>query len=182
MRADRGGAVRQRGLTKASKLHVADRRVEATVEERAMKRDHLECALDLRRADLDPELLAAPLTVQHASRIMIYGGNESECPYDHSALRPRHMERFLDPAVKVAQAIKHFEHDWRSLHRILSGVRRALERGQVLFRRGLERATAIPEKVEYLSLIDFAFDGCASIAARNTYPILVNGDISIDKC
>ncbi len=86
-----------------------------------MKRDHLERVLDLRRADLDPELLAAPLTVRHASRLMMGGGNDSECPNDHFALHPRHMERFLDPAVKVAQAFKHFEHEWRSLHRILSG-------------------------------------------------------------
>jgi hypothetical protein len=86
-----------------------------------MKRDHLERALDHLRVDLDPELFAAPLTVQHANRLMMDGGNNRECPYNPSNLHPRHMERFLDPAVKVAQAIKHFEHEWRNLHRILSG-------------------------------------------------------------
>src|SRR5260370_42222722 len=109
-----------------------------------MKRDHLERALDLRRADLDPELLAAPLTVRHASRLMMDGGNDSECPNDHSALHPRHMECFLDPAVKVAQAYR--------------------------------------TRVAKLASDTIWFDVCASVAARNTYPILVNGDISIDKC
>jgi len=86
-----------------------------------MKRDHLERALDHWRAAPDPQLFGASLTAQHASRLITYGGDD-ECSYDPSVLHPRYMERFPDPAVEVAQAIKHFEHERRSLHRIISGV------------------------------------------------------------
>ena len=40
---------------------------------------------------------------------------------DHRERALDHLRVDLDPELFAAQAIKHFEHEWRNLHRILSG-------------------------------------------------------------
>jgi hypothetical protein len=49
-------------------------------------------------------------------------------------------------------------------------IQAAWERGQVLFQEDLARATANPEEMEYLSMIDFAEDCYAAADARKAYP------------
>ena len=49
-------------------------------------------------------------------------------------------------------------------------VKTAWEKGQILFRQDLARATSNPEEMEYLSMIDFAVDCYAYVTARNAYP------------
>lgn len=135
-----------------------------------MRRDKLEHALDLLRADLDPEVFAAALTVRHMRRLIAYGGSDFGHPDDDSALHPHHLERFLARAVETAQKNKRFEHEWRRLQQAFPSMRVAWEQGQVLFQRDIARATSDPEEMEYLSMIDFAVDCYAYITAWNTYP------------
>ena len=135
-----------------------------------MRRDHLEQALDLRRADLDPEIFAAALVVRHIRMLITHGGSDSGRPDDDDALHPHHLEPFLARAVEMAQRSKRFEFDWRRLQQAFPHIRAAWEQGQALFRQSLACAMSNPEEMEYLSMIDFAVDCYAEVAAKKTYP------------
>ena len=135
-----------------------------------MTSDDLEDYLDLRRADIDPEQFAAAIAVQHIRRLIAAGGGRVEPPDEQEALSPHHLEAFLACAVETSKRTKRFEQEWRQLQRLVSHIQAAWERGQMLFQEDLARATANHEVMEYLSMIDFAEDCYAAVAARRTYP------------
>jgi len=126
--------------------------------------------LDLRRTDLDPELFAAAVAVHYLRRLIAAGGGSVERPDEEEALSPHHLEAFLARAVETAKRTKRFEQEWRRLQRLVPQIQAAWERGQALFQEDLARATANPEEMEYLSMIDFAEDCYAAVDARRTYP------------
>ncbi len=135
-----------------------------------MRRDHLEHALDLHSADIDPEMFAAALAVQHIRRLIVNGGSEFGRLDLDAAFYPQDLERFLARAVETVQRIKRFEHEWRRLQQTFPPMKEAWEKGQVLFQEALSRATDNQEDMEYLSQIDFAVECYASVSAWNTYP------------
>jgi len=135
-----------------------------------MKRDTLHDCLDLRRADLDLELFAAALAVQHIRRLIAAGGSEFGRPDDEETLHRDHLEVILARAVEIAHTTGRFEQEWRRLQRLMPSLQVAWERGQTLFREALARATRNEEDMGYLSQIDFAVDCYASLSARNAYP------------
>ncbi len=126
--------------------------------------------LDLRQADLDPELFAAALAVQHIYGLIASGGSESGRPGDEGALLPNHIEAFLARAVETAHKTRRFEQEWCRLQRLVSQIQAAWKKGQALFQEALARATSNEEDLGYLSQIDFAVDCYAYISALNTYP------------
>jgi len=136
----------------------------------SMKRNDLQHALDLRRADLDPELFAAAVAVQHIHRLIVAGGGSVERPDEEEALSPHHLEAFLARAVETAKRTKRFELEWCKLHRLVPHIQAAWERGQALFQEDVVRATSNPMEMEYLSQIDFALDCYAEVRARRAYP------------
>jgi len=135
----------------------------------SMKCTDLQCALDLRQEDLDPEMFAAAVAVQYMRRLIATGGNG---PYrlDEEALSPHHLEAFLVRAVEAAHMSRRFEQEWCQLHQLMPQILTAWERGQALFQEDVVRATRNPEEMEYLSMIDFAEDCYAAVDARKTYP------------
>ena len=135
-----------------------------------MKSDDLEDCLDLRRADLDPDLFAAAVALHSIRRLIATGGGRVERPDEQEALSPHHLEAFLARAVETSKKTKRFEQEWRRLHRLVPYIHAAWERGQALFQEDLARATANPEEMEYLSMIDFVEDCYAAVDARRTYP------------
>ncbi len=135
-----------------------------------MQRDSLEHSVDLRRADIDPELFAAALAVQHVHRLIVYGGSRFGRAGDEDALHPDHLKAFLARAVETAHRTKHFEPEWRELHRMVPGITIAWEHGRVLFQEALTHAMSDEEELGYLSEIDFAVDCFAYVSAHNTYP------------
>jgi len=46
----------------------------------SMRSDDLQRCLDLRRADLDPDLFAAALAVQNIRRLIVAGGGSNDRP------------------------------------------------------------------------------------------------------
>ena len=135
-----------------------------------MTSDDLQDCLDLRRADIDPELFAAALAVQHIRRLIAAGGNGARHPDEEEALSPHYFEAFLARASETAHKTWYFEQEWRRPERLAPQIQAAWERGQVLFQEDLASATANPEEMEYFSLIDFAVDCYAAVDARRTYP------------
>jgi len=135
-----------------------------------MKRDTLHDCLDLRRADLDPELFAAGLAVQHVRNLIAAGGSEFGRPDDEETVHLDHLKGFLARAVETAHKTGRFEQEWRGLQRLMPSLRVAWERGQTLFQEALTHATSNEEDMGYLSQIDFAVDCVAYLSARNTYP------------
>jgi hypothetical protein len=119
-----------------------------------------------RAADLDPEIFAAALAVQHVRSLIANGGSRSGWP----DLPPHCLEAFLSRAVETAQKTKYFEREWRRLQRVFPHVKDAWEKGQTSFQKDLIRVADNPEEMEYLSLIDFAVDCYAYVSARNEYP------------
>jgi len=135
-----------------------------------MQRDSLERYIDLRRADIDPELFAAALAVQHVCRLIAQGGSRFGRAGDEDALHPDDLEVFLTRAMETAHKPWHFEWEWRELHQMIPGITLAWEQGQVLFQEALTHAMSDEEQLGYLSEIDFAVDCFAFVSARNTYP------------
>ena len=135
-----------------------------------MRSDVREDCLDLRRADLDPEQFAAAVAVHSIRRLIAAGGGRVERPDEQEALSPHHLEAFLARAVETSKRTKRFEQEWRKLQRLMPSIKVAWERGQALFQEDLARATANPEEMESLSMIDFAEDWYAAVDARRTYP------------
>lgn len=126
--------------------------------------------MDLDRADLDPEVFAAALAVQHISSLIANGGRRPGWPDSNSALPPQCLEAFLSRAVETAQKTKYFEREWCKLQHIFPRMKDAWMKGQKFFREDLIRVADNPEEMEYLSMIDFAVDSYAHVSASNAYP------------
>jgi hypothetical protein len=137
---------------------------------KSMTSNDLHYYLDLRRADLDPELFAAALAVHFMRRLIAAGGGRVERPDEEEALSPHHLAAFLARAVETATRTRRFEQKWRRLHRLVPQIQAAWERGQALFQEDLARATTTPEVIEYLAMTDFALDCYAEVCARRAYP------------
>ncbi len=135
-----------------------------------MRSDDLQRCLDLRRADLDPEMFAAAVAVHSIRRLIAAGGGSVERPDEEEALSPHHLEAFLARAVENAHKTRRFEQEWLRLHRLMPQIQAAWERGQALFQEDLARAMTKPEEMEYLSHIDFAEECYAAVDARRIYP------------
>jgi hypothetical protein len=135
-----------------------------------MNMDHLQQFTDLRRTDIDPEVFAAALAIQHVSKLIASGGSSIGRPDLEAALPPQQIEAFLLRAISTAQKTKRFEHEWRSLQQAIPPIKIAWENGQAHFQENLARAMDNPEEIEYLSQIDFAADSYAYAAALKTYP------------
>jgi hypothetical protein len=135
-----------------------------------MTSDDLQHCLDLRRADLDPELFAAAIAVHYIRRLIAAGGGSVERPDEEEALSPHQLEIFLARAVENAHRTERFEREWFRLYQLMPQIQAAWERGQALFQEDLARAMANPEEMEYLFHIDFAEDCYAAVDARKTYP------------
>jgi hypothetical protein len=133
---------------------------------RTMRDDYL----DLRRADLDPDMFAGALALQYIERLLTCGGSDFGRPGDEQALHPSHLAAFLARAVEAAQRNARFEKEWQRLQRTLPQIQGAWKKGQALFQEELARAVSNKEEMEYLSQIDFAVDCYASVTARNAYP------------
>ncbi len=110
-----------------------------------MSRDYVEDALDLQRADLDPELFAATLAVRHIRIFFAHRGSDSGRPDDDTALHPQHLETFLSRAASAAQKSKRFEHDWRRLQHFLTSKPRG-SRGKYFFGKTLPAQRTTPKK------------------------------------
>jgi hypothetical protein len=137
---------------------------------KSMMSNDLPSSIDLRRADLDPELFAAAAALHSMRRLIATGGGSVERPDEEEALSPHHLEAFLARAVENAHKARRFEQEWRRLHRLVPQIQAAWERGQALFQEDLARAMTNPEEMEYLSLIDFAENFYAEVRARKAYP------------
>ncbi len=131
---------------------------------------HLEDYLDLRRADIDPEMFASALAVRHVHKLLVHGGSPFRYPDLETALQPHHLEAFLARAVETAQKTKRFEHEWQRLQRFVPRLKIAWKKGQVLFQEDLIHARESDEAMDYLSQIDFATDCYAYASASRTYP------------
>src|SRR5712691_9402993 len=107
-----------------------------------MRRDHLEHALDLHSADIDPEMFAAALAVQHIRRLIVNGGSEFGRLDLDTAFYPQHLERFLAREVETAQRIELFEHEWRRLQHAFPPMLHSWAQMQVHFQEALSRAAA----------------------------------------
>jgi len=135
-----------------------------------MNWDHLEQFLDLRRADIDPDVFAAALAVHYVRQLLANGGSAFAHPEDESALQPQHLTPFLIRAVEMAKKTHRFEHEWCRLRRVMPRIQLAWEEGQALFQQDLTRAKTNQEEREYLSMVDFAVGCYAYVAARTSHP------------
>jgi len=135
-----------------------------------MRSDDLHYSLDLRRADLDPELFAAAVAVHSIRRLIAAGGGSVARPDEEETLSPHHLAAFFARAVETATRTRRFEQEWRRLQRLVPQIQAAWERGQALFQEDLARTMTNPEEMEYLSMIDFALDCYAEVCARRAYP------------
>jgi hypothetical protein len=135
----------------------------------SMTNDDLQHCLDLRWADLDPELFAAA-AVHYMGRLIATGGGSVEQPDEEEALYPYYLKAFLAHAVETAHKTRRFEQEWGRVHRLMPQIQAAWERGQALFQDDVVRATCQPEEMEYLSHLDFAQSCYAEARVRKAYP------------
>lgn len=131
---------------------------------------YLQQCTDLRRQDIDPELFTIALAVRYVRELINFGGSYMRRPDLESALYPEHLESFLARAVEIAWQDARLAQEWHKLQQVLPQVREAWEKGQRLFQEALEQAKSDPESLEYLSMIDFAVDCYAEVAASRAYP------------
>jgi len=132
--------------------------------------DYLQQDIDLHRRDIEPERFAIALAVRYIRELINYGGSDMRRPDLESALPPEHLESFLARAVEIPWKDARLAQEWRKLQQVLPRVREAWEKGQNLFREDLERAKGDQESMEYFSMIDFAVDCFAEVAASRVYP------------
>jgi hypothetical protein len=97
-----------------------------------MNMDYIEQFIDLRRADIDPEVFAAALAIRHIRKLIASGGLDFE-----SVTSPQQIEVFLLRAISTAQKTKRFEREWRSLQLAIPGIKIAWENGQAHFQKSL---------------------------------------------
>jgi hypothetical protein len=135
-----------------------------------MKENELQTYFDLERTDIDPEMFAAALALEHITHLIVWGGSRYSRPDEEEVLFPHHLEAFLDRAVAAAQKRRRFEQQWRLLQSFFPSVKVAWEKGQILFQEDLTRIITNEEEMEYFSMIDFVVDSYAIAGARKTYP------------
>lgn len=126
--------------------------------------------VDLRRPDIDPEVFATALAVQHLVLLLVHGGSEDGHPDADEAIDPFLLEAFVGRAVMAAQGTGRFLEEWRTLQRLFPPLKHAWEHGQALFQQDFTRAKRSQEVMEYFSQIDFASSCFASCAATKAYP------------
>jgi hypothetical protein len=132
--------------------------------------DHLQQFIDLRRADIDPEVFAAALAVRHVSNLIASGGGIFGRPDLESTLYPQQFEAFLARAIEATRKSRHFEREWQGLQRFLPHMKAAWEKGQALFQAALAHTIESDEEMDYLSQIDFALECYAYVSASRAYP------------
>jgi hypothetical protein len=132
--------------------------------------DYLQQCIDLRRQDIKPELFAIALAVRYIRELINYGGSDMRRPDLESALHPEHLESFLTRAVQIMWKDARIAQEWLKLQQVILLMREAWEKGQSLFQEALERAKSDQESLEYFSMIDFAVDCYAEVAASRIYP------------
>ena len=124
---------------------------------------------DLSRADIDPEVFADALVVQHVSHLISSGGGSIGQPYLESALQPHQLEIFLACAVETAQKTQCLEHEWRELQQAFSYIKYAWGKGQMLFQEDLACAMDDSKEMAILSQEDFAVDLYAFVSTFALY-------------
>ncbi len=132
--------------------------------------DYLQQCIDLRRHDVEPEMFAIALTIRYICELINYGGSEMGRPDLESVLHPELLESFLARAVVIPWKDARLAQEWRKLQQVLPRAREAWEKGQSLFQEALERAKGNQESMEYFSMIDFAVDCYAEVAASRVFP------------
>jgi hypothetical protein len=132
--------------------------------------DYLQQYIDLRRQDIEPEIFTIALAVRYIRELINHGGSDMRRPDLESALHLEHLESFLARAVEITWKDARLAREWHKLQQVLPRVREAWEKGQSLFQEALERAKSDRESMEYLSMIDFAVDCYAEVAASHVYP------------
>jgi hypothetical protein len=143
--------------------------------------DYLQQYIDLRRQDIEPEIFTIALAVRYIRELINHGGSDMRRPDPESALLLEHLESFLARAVEVPWKDARLAQEWRKLQQALPRVREALEKGQSLFQEALEFAKNDQKSLEYFSMIDFAVDCYAKVAAfrvYSDYPALQNWAIN----
>ena len=131
---------------------------------------YLQQCINLHRQDIEPERFAVALAVRYIRRLIYRGGSDMSRPDLESALHPEHLESFLARVVEIAWKDARLSQEWRHLQQALPQVREAWEKGQRLFQEALDQAKSDQESMEYLSMIDFAVDCYAEVAASRVYP------------
>ncbi len=132
--------------------------------------NYLQQGIDLRRQDIEPEMFAIALAVRCIRGLINHGGSDMSRPDLESALHPEHLESFLARTVEITWKDARLAREWRKLQQILPQVREAWEKGQSLFQEALERGKDDQKSMEYFSMIDFAVDCYAEVAASRVYP------------
>src|SRR5712691_4953589 len=115
-------------------------------------------------------MFAIALAVRYIRELINHGGSDMRRTDLESALHPEHLELFLARDVEITWKDARLAREWRKLHQVLPQVREAWERGQSLFHKDLERAKSDQKSMEYFSMIDFAVDCYAEVAAFGVYP------------
>src|SRR5947209_6555585 len=132
--------------------------------------DYLQQFVDLHRQDIEPEMFAIALALRYIRGLIYHGGSDVSRPDLESALHPEHLESLLARAVEIVWKDARLSQEWRKLQQVLPRVREAWEKGQRLFQEALERAKSDQKSMEYFSMIDFAVDSSAEVAASRIYP------------
>lgn len=134
-----------------------------------MHMNQLRHLLDLPQADIDPEVFADALVVQHVSTLISSGGGSIGRPYLESAIKPQQLEVFLARAVETAQKTQCLEHEWRELQQAFAYITYAWEKGQSLFREDLTLANGDSKEMAILSQECFAVDLYAFVSTSILY-------------
>ncbi len=127
--------------------------------------DYLQQSIDLRRQDIEPEIFTITLAVRYIRELINHGGSNMRHPDLESAFPPEHLESFLARAVEIPWKDARLAQEWRKLQQVIPRVREAWEKGQWLFQEAFERAKSEQKSMEYFSMIDFAVDCYAEVAA-----------------
>jgi hypothetical protein len=114
--------------------------------------EYLQHCLDLRRQDSEPERFAIAQAVRYIRELINSGGSDRRRPELESALHPEHLESFLVRAVEIPWQDARLAQEWRKLQQVLP------------------RAKSDQENMEHFSMIDFAVDSYAEVAADRVYP------------
>jgi hypothetical protein len=125
--------------------------------------------LDLPQADIDPEVFADALVVQHVSTLISSGGGSIGRPYLESAIKPQQLEVFLARAVETAQKTQCLEHEWRELQQAFAYITYVWEKGQLLFWEDLTLANGDSKEMAILSQEYFAVDLYAFVSTSILY-------------
>jgi hypothetical protein len=132
--------------------------------------DYLQQCSDFHRQDIEPEIFTIALAVRYIRELIHSGGSDMRRPDLESALHPENLESFLARAVEITWKDARWAQEWRKLQQLLPWAREAWEKGQRLFQEDLERANSDQKSIEYFSMIDFAVDCYAEVAAFGAYP------------